>query len=67
MRFRCESALLELLWVLEATLAECPAQAKLLERIVKGKCFTADELPDVPEEMREPPKRQKQKGLFDEE
>ena len=58
--------LLELLWVLEATVAEYPAQAKLLERVVSGECFAADELPDVPEAMRKPPKRQKQKGLFDE-
>jgi hypothetical protein len=57
--------LLELLWVLEATLAEYPAQAKLLSAVVKGKCFTADELPDVPDAMRKPPKRQKQAGLFD--
>jgi len=56
--------LLELLWVLEATLAEYPAQAELLEQVISGECFAADELPDVPEEMRKPPKRQKQKGLF---
>lgn len=57
--------LLELLWVLEATLAEYPAQAKLLEQVVSGKYFTADELPGVPEHMRKPPIRKKQKGLFD--
>ncbi len=57
--------LLELLWVLEATIAQYPAQAKLLEQVVKGESFAAHELPDVPDEMRKPPKRQKQKGLFD--
>ncbi len=57
--------LLELLWVLEETLAEYPAQAKLLAKIVKGKCFMADELPAVPDHMRKPPARKKQKSLFD--
>jgi hypothetical protein len=57
--------LLELLWVLQATLAEYPAQANLLSAVAKGPCFAADELPDVPEHMRKPPKRRKQNGLFD--
>ena len=57
--------LLELLWVLEATFAEYPAQANLLSAVVKGPCFKADELPDVPKHMRKPPRRQKQNGLFD--
>ena len=35
--------LLELLWVLEATLAEYPAQAKLLSAVVKGPCFKASQ------------------------
>ena len=59
--------LLELLWVLEATIAEYPAQAKLLSAVVKGKCFRADELPAVPDDARKPPARKRQKGLFDEE
>jgi hypothetical protein len=58
--------LLELLWVLEATLAEYPAQAKLLSAVVKGACFKADELPPVPDEARKPPSRPRAKGLFDE-
>jgi hypothetical protein len=57
--------LLELLWVLEATLAEYPAQAKLLGQVVEGVCFTADELPEVPEHMRKPPKRSPPKRLFE--
>lgn len=48
--------LLNLLWVLEATLAEYPEQARLLEAVLAGECFRADELPEVPEEMRKPPK-----------
>ena len=55
--------LLELLWVLEATLASYPEQARLLQEVIVGDCFRADELPEVPEEMRMPPRAVK-KGLF---
>jgi len=58
--------LLELLWVLEATLAEYPAQAKLLSAVVKGPCFKADELPPVPDAARKPPTRSAAPGLFGE-
>jgi hypothetical protein len=58
--------LLELLWVLEATIAECPAQAKLLSAVVKGSCFKADELPAVPDAARKPPARQPGEALFPE-
>ncbi|HUT04162.1 MAG TPA: type ISP restriction/modification enzyme, partial [bacterium] len=47
--------LLELLWVLEATIAGYPQQAELLEAVVSGPYFRADELPPVPEAMRKPP------------
>jgi hypothetical protein len=47
--------LLELLWVLEATVEGCPEQARLLEAVIKGDCFQADDLPPVAEEMRKPP------------
>jgi len=47
--------LLELLWVLEATVADYPKQAKLLGEVVKGPCFQADEIPSVPKEMRKAP------------
>jgi hypothetical protein len=58
--------LLELLWVLEATVAGYPEQAELLEAVVSGECFRADELPEVPEAMRRPPKAETQDaGLFD--
>ena len=47
--------LLELLWVLEATLASYPEQARLLDAVIDGPCFRADDLPPVPEAMRKPP------------
>lgn len=47
--------LLELLWVLEATVKGYPPQAKLLEAVVSGPYFQADELPSVPDEARKPP------------
>ncbi len=58
--------LLELLSILEATVAGYPEQAKLLEIIIAGPCFKANELPAVPEESREPPPVPKSRGsLFD--
>jgi hypothetical protein len=57
--------LLELLWILEATIAEYPAQAKLLSAVVKGPCFNADELPAVPDAARKPPARPTINGLYD--
>jgi hypothetical protein len=58
--------LLELLWVLEATVAGYPEQAKLLEAILAGDCYQAGDLPAVPEETRKPPKAQAMAGgLFD--
>lgn len=50
--------LLELMWVLEATVDGYPEQAKLLEAVVSGPCFQADELPAVPPKMRKPPTSQ---------
>ena len=49
--------LLELLWVLEATLDGYPEQARLLDAIIEGPCFHADDLPPVPDDMRKPPLR----------
>jgi hypothetical protein len=46
--------LLELLWVLEATVASYPEQAKLLKAVAAGRCFNAGELPPVPGEARQP-------------
>ena len=56
--------LLELLWVLEATVAEYPKQAGLLQMVTAGDCFTAGELPDVPEGMRKAPKPPAAGGLL---
>lgn len=58
--------LLELLWVLEATLDHYPEQAELLSATVKGPCFTADELPPVPDWARKPPRGPRDGDLFDE-
>jgi hypothetical protein len=57
--------LLEVLWVLEATVESFPDQARLLDSIVAGRCFTAAELPPVPPEARLVPRIQRQPGLFD--
>ena len=52
---RFTTELLDLLWVLEATLASYPEQSKLLKAVLDGTCFRADELPSTPAEMRKPP------------
>jgi len=59
------SELLELLWVLEATLARYPAQAKILEAVVKGPCFKADKLPAVPDWARKPPAPPRNPDILD--
>ena len=48
--------LLELLWVLEHTVAGYPEQKRLLEDVLEGDLFKADELPEVPDAAREAPK-----------
>lgn len=47
--------LLELLWVLEATIESYPEQARILGAVIQGPCFKTDELPAVPDNMRKPP------------
>jgi hypothetical protein len=47
--------LLEVLWVLEATVEGYPEQAALLAAVIRGPCFRADELPAVPDDARKPP------------
>ena len=54
--------LLELLWVLEATVATYPEQGKLLERVLRGPLFPVGELPAVPPSLRGAPGSQP--GLF---
>jgi len=41
--------------VLEATVEGYPDQAKLLDAIIAGPCFRADDFPRVPQEARRPP------------
>lgn len=63
---RFTTELLELLWILEETVASYPEQAKLLEAVASGPCFQATELPPVPESMRKPlPARDPENGLFE--
>lgn len=58
--------LLQLLWVLEKTLETYPQQAALLDRVLAGPLLTADELPDVPDWMRKPPREgEAAGGLFE--
>lgn len=58
--------LLELLWVLEATIDGYPAQTALFDAILASDCIRADELPAVPEQMRTPKKAKASTGsLFD--
>jgi type ISP restriction-modification system protein len=54
--------LLELLWILEATVAGYREQSKLMEAIVTGECVKAEELPAIPEVMREPPRARTTEG-----
>jgi predicted helicase len=54
--------LLELLWVLEATVEREPEFAELLAEITASEVFTADELPKPTEEERKPPKAEVDTG-----
>lgn len=55
--------LLELLWVLEITLAGYPKQQQLLEAVLDGELFTEAELPALPDEAREAPKVKRSRNL----
>ena len=57
--------LLELLWVLAATVQGYPEQQRLLNAVVASDCFQATELPAIPDEMHKPPKQSKNHELFD--
>ena len=48
--------LLELLWVLEATVERQPVLAELLEGVAAGACFGADELPEPEASERRAPR-----------
>jgi len=47
--------LLELLWVLEATVAVFPELKQTLEAVIAGEIFRADELPQPTASERNPP------------
>ena len=55
-RWEFTEELLELLWVLEATLALQPEGAALLDEVCSSKLFTKDELPVPSDEERQAPK-----------
>lgn len=52
---RMSEEFLELLWVLEETLAMEPELEQALDRVVSGPCFLASELPQPTPEQRKPP------------
>lgn len=52
---RMSEELLELLWVLEATLAMEPDLETQLDKIVAGPCFTSAELPEPSDDQRRAP------------
>ena len=52
---RMTEELLELLWVLEATLAMEPELERTLDRVVSAPCFRASELPSPTPERRAAP------------
>lgn len=53
--------LLELLWVLDKTVEGYPRQVELFEQVLESDLFLANDLPEVPDEMREAPKAEKKK------
>ena len=54
--------LLELLWVIEATLELEPRLERVLDQIVAGPCFTAAELPHPSPDQRKAPKPKRATG-----
>ncbi len=56
--------LLELLWVLEATVALRPEQARLLEAVTDGDCFRAGDIPAAPAHMRAAPRPRTESDLL---
>ncbi len=57
--------LLELLWVLEKTVEGYSAQIELFDKVLESELFLAEELPEVPSEMREAPKVKKKTKQMD--
>jgi len=59
---RMSDELLELLWVLEATLAMEPQLKDALDLVVAGRCFTAADLPQPQPDERKPPGKESAAG-----
>ena len=53
---RFTTEVLELLWVMEATVKLYPEQAELLDAVMAGDCLRTGDLPPVPADMRKPPR-----------
>lgn len=62
---RMSDELLEMLWVIEATLAMEPKLEKVLDKIVANPCFTAAQLPTPQPEERRAPGAVKTGGLLE--
>ncbi len=52
---RINIELITLIWMLEATIACQPDQARLLNAVTQGECFAATDFPPVPDRARLPP------------
>ena len=61
---RMSDELLELLWVLEASLALEPELEKVLESVIAGPCFTVAELPNPGPQERKAPVEKSATGEF---
>lgn len=59
---RMSDEFVELLWVLEATLAMEPQLKDALDKVVAGPCFTASELPQPQPQERKPPAKRTADG-----
>jgi len=54
---------LELIWVLEGTLALQPEQARLLDRVMAGPCVQASAVAPPPDALRRPPPMPRDAGI----
>ena len=61
-RWEFTEELLELLWVLEATVSLQPEGAALLEEVCASELFSSDELPKPTDEERQPPRNAPARG-----
>lgn len=61
---RFTTELLDLLWTLQATIDQYPAQARLLEDVLDTPLIEQTALPPVPDAARRPPKRSRTSNIF---